>query len=203
MEGESTLVMLAVSESTINGYPHASISSKGAFEWTLNKIVRSNTSGFKLLFLHVQVPDEDGFEDMDSIFASPEDFKGMKNRDKIRGLHLLEYFVNRCHEIGVPCEAWTKKGDPKEIICHEVKRVQPDLLVVGCRGLGPFQRAFWSPKVDAKGNIEPKGGWEIFSTISNRVFVGTVSEFCVKHAECPVVTIKRSAAETPQDPIDD
>lgn len=60
MEGESTLVMVAVSESTINGYPHASISSKGAFEWTLNKIVRSNTSGFKLLFLHVQVPDEDG-----------------------------------------------------------------------------------------------------------------------------------------------
>ncbi|PHU19637.1 Universal stress protein A-like protein [Capsicum chinense] len=84
-----------------------------------------------------------GFEDMDSIFASPEDFKGMKNRDKIRGLHLLEYFVNRCHEIGVPCEAWTKKGDPKEIICHEVKRVQPDLLVVGCRGLGPFQRNYW------------------------------------------------------------
>lgn len=38
---------------------------------------------------------------MDSIFASPDDFKGMKNRNKIRGLHLLEYFVNRCHEIGV------------------------------------------------------------------------------------------------------
>lgn len=33
--------------------------------------------------------------------------------------------------------------------------------------------------------------------------MGTVSEFCLKHAECPVVTIKRSAAETPQDPIDD
>lgn len=139
MAGEATRVMVAVNESTIKGYPHASISSKGAFEWTLNKIVRSNTSGFKLLFLHVQVPDEDGFEDMDSIFASPDDFKGMKNRNKIRGLHLVEYFVNRCHEIGVPCEAWIKKGDPKEVICHEVKRVQPDLLVVGCRGLGPFQ----------------------------------------------------------------
>lgn len=42
-----------------------------------------------------------GFDDMDSIFASPEDFRTMKNRDKIRGLHLLEYFVNHCHEIGV------------------------------------------------------------------------------------------------------
>ncbi|XAR58199.1 hypothetical protein NMG60_11026612 [Bertholletia excelsa] len=166
---------MEMNESTIKGYPHPSISSKGAFEWTLKKIVRSNTSGFKLLFLHVQVPDEDGFDDMDSIYASPEDFKRMNRRDNIRGLHLLEYFVSRCHEIGVPCEGWIKKGDPKEVICHEVKRVQPDLLVVGSRGLGPFQK----------------------------VFVGTVSEFCAKHAECPVITIKRHANEAPQDPVDD
>ncbi|KAL1819486.1 hypothetical protein ACET3Z_014355 [Daucus carota] len=170
-----TRVMMGVNESTIRGYPHASISSKGAFEWTLNKIIRNNFSGFKLLFLHVQVPDEDGFDEVDSIYASPEDFRRLKRRDRIRGHDLLEYFVKRCHEIGVACEAWIKRGDPKEVICHEVTRVRPDLLVVGSRGLGPFQR----------------------------VFVGTVSEFCAKHAECPVVTIKRSAEETPQDPVDD
>nr|GMC91656.1 universal stress protein A-like protein [Ipomoea batatas]GMC97331.1 universal stress protein A-like protein [Ipomoea batatas] len=175
MADEQTKIMIAVNESTMKGYPHPSISSKGAFEWTLDKIVRSNTAGFKLLFLHVQVPDEDGFDDTDSLFASPEDFKNLRHKDKIKGLHLLEYFVNQCHERGVSCEAWIKRGDPKDVICHEVQRVHPDLLVVGCRGLGPFQR----------------------------VFVGTVSEFCVKHAECPVVTIKRSASETPQDPVDD
>ena len=59
-ESVATRIMVGVNESTIKGYPHASISSKGAFEWTLKKIVRSNTSSFKLLFLHVQVPDEDG-----------------------------------------------------------------------------------------------------------------------------------------------
>ncbi|XP_047968580.1 universal stress protein A-like protein [Salvia hispanica] len=170
-----TRIMVAVNESTIKGYPHASISSRKAFDWTLSKIVRTNTSGFKLLFLHVQVPDEDGFDDMDSIYASPDDFKTMKRRDKIRGLHLLEYFVNHCHEIGVACEAWIKIGDPKEVICHEANRVQPDFLVLGSRGLGPFQK----------------------------VFVGTVSEFCVKHADCPVIAIKRDASETPQDPVDD
>lgn len=36
-----------------------------------------------------------------------------------------------------------------------------------------------------------------------RVFVGTVSEFCAKHAECPVITIKRNASEAPRDPVDD
>lgn len=55
---EPTRIMVAVSESTIKGYPHASISSRGAFDWTIEKIVRSNTSGFKLLIIHVQ--DEDG-----------------------------------------------------------------------------------------------------------------------------------------------
>ncbi|KAF6155444.1 hypothetical protein GIB67_019970 [Kingdonia uniflora] len=116
-----------------------------------------------------------GFDDMDSVYASPGDFQDMKRRDKAKGLHLLEYFVGRCHEIGVPCEAWIKKGDPKEVICHEVMRVQPDFLVVGCRGLGPFQR----------------------------VFVGTVSEFCQKHVNCPVIVIKRNAEDTPRDPADD
>ena len=38
------------------------------------------------------------------------------------------------------CEAWIKQGDPKEVILNEVKRVRPDLLVVGSRGLGPFQK---------------------------------------------------------------
>nr|GEX02746.1 universal stress protein A-like protein [Tanacetum cinerariifolium] len=211
VESPKTRIMMGVNESSMKGYPHASISSKSAFEWTLNKIIQSNTSAFKLLFLHVQVPDEDelpinmhlnnlsllphggrgrgrraaeawdspkgvsGFDDVDSIYASPEDFRDANRKDKIKGARLLEYFVKRSHESGVACEAWIKKGDPKEVICHEVKRIQPDLLVVGNRGLGPFQR----------------------------VFVGTVSEFCVKHCECPVVTIKRSADETPQDPVDD
>jgi hypothetical protein len=44
----------------------------------------------------------------------------------------------------------------------------------------------------------------IFIVFANyRVFVGTVSEFCVKHADCPVITIRRDANECPQDPVDD
>ncbi|KAG6410217.1 hypothetical protein SASPL_128270 [Salvia splendens] len=30
-----------------------------------------------------------------------------------------------------------------------------------------------------------------------------VSEFCVKHADCPVMEMKRNASQTPQDPVDD
>ncbi|KAF5457258.1 hypothetical protein F2P56_021372 [Juglans regia] len=174
-EGEPTRIMLGVNVSTLKGYPYASISCTRAFEWTLQKIVRSKTSAFKLLFLYVHVPDEDSFDDMDSIYASPEDFKSMMSRDRVMGLHLLQYFVTRCHEIRVSCVAWIKTGDPKKVICHEVKRVRPDFLVLGNRGLGLFQR----------------------------IFIRTVSDFCVKHAECPVITIKRRADEIPEDPADD
>ncbi|KAF3794654.1 Universal stress A-like protein [Nymphaea thermarum] len=178
VEESPTRIMVGVNESTVKGYPYPSISSRNAFDWVIKKIVRPRSpsaSHFKLLFLHVQVTDEDGFDDMDSVYASPDDFRDIRHRDKVRGLHLLEYFVSRCHELGVSCEAWMKQGDPKEVVCSEIKRVQPDLLVVGSRGLGPFQR----------------------------VFVGTVSEFCTKHADCPVVVIKRKVNETPEDPVDD
>lgn len=57
---EPTRVMVAVNESSIKGYPHPSISCRAAFDWMLSKLVRSNAAGFHLLFLHVQVPDEDG-----------------------------------------------------------------------------------------------------------------------------------------------
>ncbi|EMS56469.1 Universal stress protein A-like protein [Triticum urartu] len=169
-----TRVMMAVNESSLKGgYCMTGVILVLCFhELTWRYIVVSLQQ--LVLLIPMEWPDE-GFDDMDSIYASPTDFQSMKQRDRIRGIHLLEYFVNECHRLGIKCEAWTKQGDPKEVICHEVKRVQPDLLVVGSRGLGPFQR----------------------------VFVGTVSEFCVKHAECPVITIKRKANEAPQDPIDD
>lgn len=38
---------------------------------------------------------------MDSIYASPDDFKELERMDKARGLQLLEYFVRTSHEVGV------------------------------------------------------------------------------------------------------
>lgn len=55
-----------------------------------------------------------------------------------RCTHLMTFVLH----LQIECEAWIRKGDPQDTICHEVKRIQPDLLVVGCRGLGPFQRYY-------------------------------------------------------------
>lgn len=55
-----TVIMMGVNQSSTRGYPHPSISSRTAFEWVLEKIVKSNITGFKIHIVHVQVPDADG-----------------------------------------------------------------------------------------------------------------------------------------------
>ncbi|KAF9604740.1 hypothetical protein IFM89_009536 [Coptis chinensis] len=66
---EPTRIMIAVNESSLKGYPIPSISSKNAYEWTLNKIIRNNVTGFKLYLLHVQVPEEQGRENQKTVLA--------------------------------------------------------------------------------------------------------------------------------------
>ncbi|MCO5562469.1 hypothetical protein L7F22_016096 [Adiantum nelumboides] len=171
-----TRILLAVSQSSIQGYPHPSISSRSAFHWLVDKLIPpASRPKYKLLILHVQVPDEDAFDDMDSLYATKDDFKAMKHEDKVRGVHLLEHFVHSCNDIELPCKAWIKKGDARETICKEVSRVHPDMLVMGSRGL---------------------------KTI-HKLFVGTVSEYCTKHADCPVLVIRRKAEDAPDDPMED
>ncbi|KAL3733066.1 hypothetical protein ACJRO7_022569 [Eucalyptus globulus] len=53
-------------------------------------------------------------------------------------------------------------GDPKEKICEVVENLNADLLVMGCRAFGPIKR----------------------------MFLGSVSNYCTNHAQCPVIIIK-------------
>ena len=54
-----TRILMGVNQSSLKGYPHPSISSKNAFDWTIKKLIRSrDNQDFKLQILHVQIPDE-------------------------------------------------------------------------------------------------------------------------------------------------
>ncbi|KAJ8435570.1 hypothetical protein Cgig2_020032 [Carnegiea gigantea] len=67
-----------------------------------------------------------------------------------------------CHEKGVKAETVSLNGDPKDMICQAAEERHIDLLVVGSRGLGMFKRAF----------------------------LGSVSDYCAHHAQCPVLIVK-------------
>ncbi|XP_062026799.1 universal stress protein PHOS34-like [Rosa rugosa] len=53
-------------------------------------------------------------------------------------------------------------GDPKDVICSAVEKLRADTLVMGSHGYGFFKRAL----------------------------LGSVSDYCAKHVECPVVIVK-------------
>ncbi|RHN58364.1 putative universal stress protein A [Medicago truncatula] len=53
-------------------------------------------------------------------------------------------------------------GDPKEKICETVQDLHADVLVMGSRAFGPIKR----------------------------MFLGSVSNYCAHHSECPVTIIK-------------
>ncbi|CAN1182202.1 Universal stress protein A-like protein [Linum perenne] len=175
MEGKPIQIMLAVNESNIlksqphGGYIPASISCRFAFEWTLRKIIRSNTDDFKIIFITVVVSRHQG-----SPLVIPAR-KEPSTAEHARAMLLLEYFINRSTELGIACDYLIGKGDPEEVICREAKRTRPDLVVLGCRGLDRFMS----------------------------IFLPSVSAYVRRNCNCPMVAIKRRAAITPRNPVND
>lgn len=70
--------------------------------------------------------------------------------------------VFRKSRINVKVEKKVASGEAKDVICECVKELGADILVMGSHGYGFFKRAV----------------------------LGSVSNYCAKYAECPVVVIK-------------
>ncbi|KAG4098738.1 hypothetical protein H8356DRAFT_1038996 [Neocallimastix lanati (nom. inval.)] len=75
---------------------------------------------------------------------------------------LLKDYLKIYQDLNFSCRAIAMKGEPKEEIVRKANDLGADLLVMGSRGMGSFKK----------------------------IFVGSVSEYCVNHAECPVLIVK-------------
>ncbi|KAF2585389.1 hypothetical protein F2Q70_00037474 [Brassica cretica] len=74
----------------------------------------------------------------------------------------LFHIQNLCHVIQIRTETLVLEGEAKDMICQAVEQMHVDLLVVGSRGLGKIKRAF----------------------------IGSVSDYCAHHANCPILIVK-------------
>ncbi|CAD5173255.1 unnamed protein product [Musa acuminata subsp. malaccensis] len=168
-EGKAKRVMVAIDESESSHY---------ALEWVLSNL-RSSLSSSPLVVFTVQPYPEISYLNAAS-FGAPRicDFsfssflfpsameliQTVQQHQKELALSLLEKAKEICIQHGVVAETISEVGDPKEAICEAVEKLKIDLLIVGSHGKGAIQR----------------------------VFLGSVSNYCVHNAKCPVLVVKKS-----------
>jgi nucleotide-binding universal stress UspA family protein len=77
-----------------------------------------------------------------------------------------------------------ERGDPKDVICKAVEDLGVNVLAVGSRGLSKLERfdfvlAFVLSFLFA------------LTTLFCRFFLGSVSRYCIEHANCQLVLVAR------------
>ncbi|TXG60269.1 hypothetical protein EZV62_014842 [Acer yangbiense] len=161
-EGGEKKVMVAIDESESSYY---------ALMWVLDNL-KESISNFPLIIFMAQPVTKYNSPYSASLgsvrmyypVAATPDFvySAQENHRKV-AMAFLEKAKDICATRGIRAEMVTEVGDPKTAICNAVQKLNINLLVLGDRGLGKIKRAL----------------------------IGSVSNYCVQNAKCPVLVVKK------------
>ncbi|KAM7278937.1 hypothetical protein ACFE04_006071 [Oxalis oulophora] len=144
-----------------------SATSKLALKWAADNLIND---GDRIILIIVQSPDSDHagkllFEDTGSPLVPLEEFREI-NFSTQYGLtndpQVLDILDTVARTKGAKVVAKVYWGDPREKLCDAVAELKLDSLVIGSRGLG----------------------------VLKRVLLGSVSNYVVTNASCPVTVVK-------------
>ncbi|KAI4357800.1 hypothetical protein L6164_001725 [Bauhinia variegata] len=135
-----------------------------ALQWALENLEHSIIRDSKLILFSVISIEDLGYTYASSFGAAPPELilSIQENQKKVK-LAILEKAKETCAQHGVVAETQTEFGNPKEAICEAVEKLNVQLLVLGSHSRGALQRAF----------------------------LGSVSNYCVHHANCTVLVVKK------------
>ncbi|KAK4722516.1 hypothetical protein R3W88_012749 [Solanum pinnatisectum] len=150
--------------------------SMNALNWTLDNIKLkphdpdSQEPQGSIVILHVQSPPSiaAGLNPGAIPFGGPSDVEvpaftaAIEAHQKRITQAILDHALEICAKKNANVKTQVVIGDPKEKICDAVEEMNADLLVMGSRAFGPIKR----------------------------MFLGSVSNYCANHAECPVIIVK-------------
>ncbi|KGN52092.1 uncharacterized protein LOC101218192 [Cucumis sativus] len=138
-----------------------------ALIWVLENLKESIASSPLFLFTALPPPPTTYTSGLArSYFPLPsntEFVRTLQENDKKLRCGLLEKAKDICAGRGVAAISITEDGDPGKTICDTVEKLNISLLVLGDRGLGRIKRAL----------------------------IGSVSNYCVQNAKCPVLVVKK------------
>ncbi|KAM5567742.1 hypothetical protein ABKV19_015686 [Rosa sericea] len=159
-------VMVAVDESEC---------SHCALMWVIDNLKESITTKSPLLIFMAQPPPASSITFAAPLGAArmycpptPEFANNMQENHRKLTVALLERAKDICASHGVTAKTVTEIGDAKTAICAAVLKYNVNLLVLGERGLGKIKRAI----------------------------LGSVSNYCVQNAKCPVLVVKKPQSST-------
>ncbi|KAJ6796751.1 universal stress protein PHOS32 [Iris pallida] len=141
--------------------------SKSAVRWAIDNLVEE---GDRIVLIHVQSsksdhPQKKLWEATGSPLIPLEEFKEI-NLSKLYGINpdpeVLSLLDTASKTKKVKVVSKIYWGDPREKLCNAVDELKLDSLVVGSRGLGAIKR----------------------------VLLGSVSNYVVTNASCPVTVVK-------------
>ncbi|KAF5762223.1 putative universal stress protein A [Helianthus annuus] len=136
--------------------------SHHALNWALNTL-RSTLVDSEVVIYTARTPVDIGYLYASS-WGTAELIKELKESETKAALDLLNKAKATCAGYGITAEGMTEIGDPKVAICDAAAELNIQLLVVGSHGRGAVTRAF----------------------------LGSVSNYCVNYAKCPVLVVKKA-----------
>ncbi|GBG84194.1 hypothetical protein CBR_g38165 [Chara braunii] len=135
-----------------------------ALRWAIDHVLRRESDTVTLLHVQQQATLYAGPAGP-SYFVPSEVLRTFKERNDVVTRSVTLKAKDACDKARIASMVRVAVGDPRDVICEQLEMLDADLLIMGSRGLSAI----------------------------GRTFLGSVSDYCVNHAKCPVVVVRKDA----------